>query len=496
MTTGEVPRAVALGRLPLSTFQYNRQDVERLRSGYYSDQYLPNTRRVLDILAEQRYRLPEHAFGRLLRELEADPSLSDEERRQLLADVDVGNVEVEAQIFARRQPLTVAVGVDEALSILRLCTGYVDEEGRFVNTWRRLQVWACRDGDVLPYGGNARHVTPGIVIRGRYRDFCTSETPVLGVLTTASGWATNVFNAYQALERQLPILFFPARFMHWKVQSIGGYAYEKARQAYVRLHRFNQSPIVSTPAQAAWWGGGASGTVPHALIACFGGDSVEAMYQFCAVMDPAIPRVALVDFTNDTVTVTLDVLDRLWPAYVRAWRAGDQEGMQRFKLYGVRPDNSANLIDAALASDPSGVRENDFGVNPRLVARLRAAIDSAWRRWGPPSLELLEEAKRYCAEVRILPSGGFNTTKIRLFEDYTSPVGGYAVGSSLLSNCSNCGTNTDWTQDVVRIHLKAGRVDRWVTCAKVGRQPGPRDHLEQVPLDLWDDEVQALGLGN
>ncbi len=492
----DASRATALGRLPLSTFQYTPQDVARLRSGYYSDQYLPNTRKVLEGLAERDYRLPEHAAARLLDELRADEDLSERDRRALIADIDVANIEVEAQIFARRQPLTVAVGVDEALSILRLCTGYFDGEDGFVNTWRRLQVWACRDGDILPYGGNPRLVTPGLVIRGRYRDFCTSETPVLGVLATASGWATNVFNAYEALERELPILFFPARFMHWKVQSIGGYAYEKARQAYVRERRSSQLPIVSTQAQAAWWGGGASGTVPHALIACFGGDSAEAMYQFCAVMDPEIPRVALIDFTNDDIGVSLAVLDRLWPTYSRAWGEGDEEGMRRFKLYGVRPDNSASLIDVSLASDPSGVRENDFGVNPRLVARLRTAIDNAWKRWEPLPPELLEEAQRYCRETRILPSGGFDTAKIKLFEQYNSPVGGYASGSALMSNCSHCGTNNDWTQDVVRVHLKNSRVDRWVTCAKVGRAPGPRDHLELVPHDLWDDEVKELGLGD
>ena len=33
---------------------------------------------------------------------------------------------------------------------------------------------------------------------------------------------------------------------------------------------------VSTDAQASWWGGRGIGTVPHGLIAAYGGDTVEA----------------------------------------------------------------------------------------------------------------------------------------------------------------------------------------------------------------------------
>ena len=61
-----------------------------------------------------------------------------------------------------------------------------------------------------------------------------------------------------------PILFFPARHDHWLVQTGDGWAAHVAGAIGV-----------STDAQASWWGGRGVGTVPHGLIAAFGGDTVD-----------------------------------------------------------------------------------------------------------------------------------------------------------------------------------------------------------------------------
>src|SRR4051794_41459521 len=57
-----------------------------------------------------------------------------------------------------------------------------------------------------------------------------------------------------------PTLFFPARHDHWLVQTGDGWAAHVAGAIGV-----------STDAQASWWGGRGVGTVPHALIAAYGG---------------------------------------------------------------------------------------------------------------------------------------------------------------------------------------------------------------------------------
>ena len=66
-----------------------------------------------------------------------------------------------------------------------------------------------------------------------------------------------------------PILFFPARHDHWLVQTGDGYAAHIAGAIGV-----------STDAQASWWGSRGMGTVPHALIACYKGDTVAASEAF------------------------------------------------------------------------------------------------------------------------------------------------------------------------------------------------------------------------
>ena len=73
----------------------------------------------------------------------------------------------------------------------------------------------------------------------------------------------------------------------WAVQGGDGYA------AHI-----GGATGVSTDAQAEWWGASASGTVPHALIAAAGGDTVRAV-SFFRETYPTTNLVALVDFDND-----------------------------------------------------------------------------------------------------------------------------------------------------------------------------------------------------
>ena len=162
-------------RLPPSVFKL---DVERMRQGWYSDKYFINIARTLAELAAAGYR-----FGGTA------PDLSDLEVD--LANVDVGQVEVEMQWFPRRPPSCVVVGVDKALAILREGTGYFDEGGGFVNTFEQMEVWAVHDGTEAPFEGDVLNVSPVMKVRGRYRDFAILETPTSGALTRGSRVATD-----------------------------------------------------------------------------------------------------------------------------------------------------------------------------------------------------------------------------------------------------------------------------------------------------------------
>ncbi|GAB4504224.1 MAG: hypothetical protein Fur0043_12170 [Anaerolineales bacterium] len=439
-------------RLTNETFKL---DVERMRRGWYSDKYFENINRMLTSLTREGY----HYAGKghhLPAGLSPD-------------DVDVGNMEVEMQWFTRRLGKTVVVGVDKALAMLRHCTGYWEAE-RFVETWDQLEVWAVHDGCVVEYGGNPADIQPVLRVRGRYRDFALLETPTLGILTRASRVATNVYETLIAA-RGKPVLFFPARFDLHEVQAADGYAYNIAVQRFNRDYAHELGPFVSTDAQGDWWGGAGGGTVAHAAIASFLGDTAEAMMQFARILPAHIPRIALVDFNNDCVADSLAVCGMMFSRYRELMEAGDETEASKYKLYGVRLDTSSSLRDVSVP--PLGDPALDLGVTPRLVFNVRRALDSAWEGWDIPAV-WRERAREYCRQVKIVVSGGFKPEKIRRFEKLQVPVDVYGVGSYLFNN--NGDTVTDFTADVVRVKVQG----RWIEMAKVGRAPCDNPDLERV----------------
>jgi nicotinate phosphoribosyltransferase len=434
-------------------------DVERMRQGWYSDKYFINIARTLAELAAQGYR-----FGG------SAPDLSDLDVD--LENVDTGEVEVEMQWFARRVPSCVVVGVDKALAILRECTGHFDSQGRFVNTFGEMEVWAVHDGSEAAYEGEPRNVTPVMRVRGRYRDFAMLETPALGALARGSRIATNVYEVLKAA-RGKQVLFFPARFDAHEVQAADGYAYQVAVQLFNQNFGKALAAQVSTDAQGDWWGGAGGGTVAHSAIACFLGDTAEATMAFAATRPAEIPRIALVDFRNDCVGTSLEVIRTMFRRYLELVKAGKPEEARKYKLFGVRPDTSGDLRDVSVP--PLGDRALDCGVNPRLVFLMREAIDREWRNWNLPDDDR-RLAEQYCHDVRIAVTGGFTPTKIRQFEELMVPADIYGVGSWLLSSCGVCGTSNDFTADVVRVRIHGA----WYDLAKTGRKACDNLMLERV----------------
>lgn len=434
-------------------------DVERMRQGWYSDKYFINIAETLGALARDGYR-----FGG------SAPDLSDIDVD--LGNIDVGDIEVEMQWFPRRQPSCLVVGVDKALAMLRECTGHFDDDGRFVSSFERMEVWAVHDGAEARYDGDPGEVMPVMRVRGRYRDFAMLETPTLGALTRGSRVATNVYEVLKAAGGK-QVLFFPARFDAHEVQAADGYAYQIAVQLFNQKHGKSLSAYVSTDAQGDWWGGAGGGTVAHAAIACFLGDTAEATMAFAATRPAEIPRIALVDFRNDCVGTSLQVIRTMFRRYLALVREGRHEEAKKYKLAGVRPDTSSNMRDASVP--PLGDKRLDCGVNPRLVFLIREAIDREWRSWEL-SGDDRRLAEQYCSDVKIAVTGGFNAAKIRQFEELRVPADIYGVGSWLLSSCEVCGTNNDFTADVVRVRIER----RWYDLAKQGRSAADNPDLQRV----------------
>jgi nicotinate phosphoribosyltransferase len=439
-------------RLTNQTFKL---DAERMRAGWYSDKYFENIELVLGQLAAQKYAYSGQ-YHRLPGKISPE-------------NIEVGDIEVEMQWFTRHPGTTVVVGIDKALTMLRLCTGYF-KEGVFIDTHDHLKVWALHDGSLVNYADDPMQVQPVLRVQGRYREFGRLETPTLGIMTRASRVATNVYETLVAA-RGKPVLFFPARFDLHEVQAADGYAYDIAVKRFNYDYAQTLRPFISTDAQGDWWGGAGGGTIPHAAIACFLGDTVETMCAFASTLPPEVPRIALVDFNNDTIQTSLAVCQVMFERFREMVDAGKPEEAKKYILYGVRLDTSGSLRDISVP--PLGDPDLDMGVNPRLVFITRQALNSAWKKWGLPE-KWAAEAEAYCQNVKIVVSGGFDPKKIQRFEHLNVPVDIYGVGSSLFRNAGPA--VTDFTADVVRVKVH----DQWIDMAKVGRTRGENPELERV----------------
>jgi nicotinate phosphoribosyltransferase len=338
-------------------------------------------------------------------------------RARTILQADGRRPRVRMQVFVRTP--AVLCGMDEALAVLRLASGERMADGAWRDGYAALRVAALSDGDdVAPF-------ETVLTIEGDYVSFAHLETIYLGLLTRRTRIATNG-RALVAAAGEKPVLFFPARYDHPAVQAGDGYA---ARIAGVRG--------VSTDAGAAWFGGRGLGTIPHALISAYGGDTVLATQQFAARIDPAIDVIALVDFDNDCVGTSLAVARALGP-----------------RLWGVRLDTSSLLVDVSLIAQMGAFAPT--GVNAQLVRTVRAALDAEG-----------------FTHVRIVASGGFDAAKIRAFEAERVPVDVYAVGSAFFANAGEF----DFTADIVAIDDGAG----WRPAHKTGRPERPNPRL--APAD-------------
>jgi nicotinate phosphoribosyltransferase len=293
-------------------------------------------------------------------------------------------------------------GIDEAIAILKLCA----------ESWDELVVHALYDGDEIKPWETV------LLVEGPYDAFAVLETLYLGVLARRTRVGTNTRLVVDAAKPR-EVMFFPARHDHWLVQTGDGYAAHIAGAIGV-----------STDAQASWWGSEGVGTVPHALIAAYDGDTVRASRKFADLSDPSIRLITLVDFDNDCVGTSLAVARAL----------GD-------RLYGVRLDTSETLVDKSVIPQMGTFKPT--GVNPQLVWNVRHALDADGYK-----------------HVRIIVSGGFTVEKIRQFEEQRVPVDAYGVGSSLFQG------RFDFTADVVMLE--------GAPCAKVGRSYRPNPRLERV----------------
>jgi nicotinate phosphoribosyltransferase len=259
--------------------------------------------------------------------------------RELLSAAKKQNTQVTAEIFTSRPG--ILAGIEEALGLLKT---------------RRVSVWAIPEKEEIA----AKEVV--MRIRGSYDEFGIFETALLGMLASASGWATATRTCVEAAAGKA-IYCFGARHLHPAVAPV-----------MERASLLGGAAGCSCILGAKLCKKEPSGTVPHAAILIIG-DTVETARLYDCVMPEMAARIILVDTFKDEAEEALRVAECLkerlqgvrldtpgerggvTPGLVREVRARlDQKGFSKVKIFvsgGLTPERIKELAEAG--ADAFGV---------------------------------------------------------------------------------------------------------------------------------------------
>ncbi|WP_126663695.1 nicotinate phosphoribosyltransferase [Haloterrigena salifodinae] len=240
---------------------------------------------------------------------------------------------------------------------------------------RNVDVDALPDGQLFDGG-------PVLRIEGPYLEFAELETSLLGFLSQPSGFATAALEARLAAPDSL-VLSFGARHVHPSITS----TVERAA-LLAGLDGFSHVAAGDILEREP------GGTMPHALMFCFGeGNQDEAWTAFDEAVGEDVPRIALVDTFWDEKSESLLAAETL----------GED-------LDGVRIDTTSS-------------RRGDFR---HIIREVRWELDARGRE-----------------DVDIFCSGGLTPETIRPLRDVAD---GFGVGSHITGADS-----VDFSLDIVEI---------------------------------------------
>jgi len=213
------------------------------------------------------------------------------------------------------------------------------------------------DADALPEG-TLFDGGPVLRIEGPYRAFGRLETALLGFLSHPTGVATRALEARRAAPDST-VLSFGSRHVH---PSLGAMVERAALLG--GLDGF------SNVAAGNVLGRDAGGTMPHALLICFGRGEQEAAWQaFDAAVPESTPRIALVDTYSDEVDEAL-----------RAAEAVDDLDGVRLDTTGSRRGDFRHIVrEVRWTLDAHGHEDLDIfcsgGLGPAQLRELRDVAD-------------------------------------------------------------------------------------------------------------------------
>lgn len=251
---------------------------------------------------------------------------------EVLRELGALDTPVTVEIFANRAG--VLCGVEEVLQLLRHL---------------RVEVWAVDEGQAVEAGEVVMR------IRGPYGEFGLYETPILGMLASASGWATAA-RTVREVAGDTPVICFGARHVHPAVAPV-------MERAAVVGGLDGASCILA----ARLAGREPSGTLPHAVM-LIAGDTVEVARAADRVFPPDQPRVVLVDTFQDEAVEAVRVAAALGQrlAAVRLDTPSERGGVTP----GLVREVKARLAQAGFGHVRVFV---SGGITPERIPALKAA---------------------------------------------------------------------------------------------------------------------------
>jgi nicotinate phosphoribosyltransferase len=211
------------------------------------------------------------------------------------------------------------------------------------------------DADALPEGA-LFDGGPVLRIEGPCLEFARFETSILGFLSQPSGMATAALEARQAAP-ETSLLSFGARHCHPSIAATIG------RSALVAgfdgLSHVAAGDLLDRES---------SGTMPHALMLCFGsGNQEEAWRAFDESVPEDVPRIALCDTFDDEAEEAIRAAELGFDS-VRIDTTGSRRGDFRHILRETRWK-----LDAAGHDDVTIFASG--GITPGAIRKLRDVVD-------------------------------------------------------------------------------------------------------------------------
>jgi len=270
--------------------------------------------------------------------------------RDVLRDAGRLSTPVTAEVFARKSG--VFAGLEEVMTLL---------------SDRNVEVEALREGDTF----SPKEVL--VRISGPYGEFGLYETVLLGMLASATSWATAAKACVDAAEGK-PVLCFGARHVHPAVAPV-------MERTAVRVGGCSGASCILGARLA---GIDPMGTVPHAAVLLVG-DTVALAKHYDAVMPEGDQRIVLVDTFKDEAEETLRVAEAL----------GD-------KLSAVRLDTPGER----------------GGVSPDLVREIRYRLDLA----GFRHVRIIASGGLYPDRIRELAAAGADSFGVGSYISHANPI--------------------------------------------------------------------------